>query len=78
MLLVLIDVGGIDVKDFKVINMDVVSVDQFKVLIDLDFDVFFWDKEFMIDFYNEDEVFCFIVFGKVNKIYYYLMQIDKN
>lgn len=78
MLLVLIDVGGIDVKDFKVINMDVVSVDQFKVLIDLDFDVFFWDKEFMIDFYNEDEVFCFIVIGKVNKIYYYLMQIDKN
>lgn len=78
MLLVLIDVGGIDVKDFKVINMDVVSVDQFKVLIDLDFDVFFWDKELMIDFYNEDEVFCFIVFGKVNKIYYYLMQIDKN
>lgn len=58
--------------------MDVVSVDQFKVLIDLDFDVFFWDKELMIDFYNEDEVFCFIVFGKVNKIYYYLMQIDKN
>lgn len=78
MLLVLIDVGGIDVKDFKVINMDVVSVDQFKVLIDLDFDVFFWDKELMIDFYNEDEVFCFIVIGKVNKIYYYLMQIDKN
>lgn len=78
MLVVLIDVGGIDVKDFKVINMDVVSVDQFKVLIDLDFDVFFWDKELMIDFYNEDEVFCFIVFGKVNKIYYYLMQIDKN
>lgn len=78
MLLVLIDVGGIDVKDFKVINMDVVSVDQFKVLIDLDFDVFFCDKELMIDFYNEDEVFCFIVFGKVNKIYYYLMQIDKN
>lgn len=78
MLLVLIDVGGIDVKDFKVINMDVVSVDQFKVLIDLDFDVFFWDKELMIDFYNEDEVFCFIVFSKVNKIYYYLMQIDKN
>lgn len=78
MLLVLIDVGGIDVKDFKVINMDVVSVDQFKVLIDLDFDVFFRDKELMIDFYNEDEVFCFIVFGKVNKIYYYLMQIDKN
>lgn len=71
MLLVLIDVGGIDVKDFKVINMDVVSVDQFKVLIDLDFDVFFWDKELMIDFYNEDEVFCFIVIGKVNKIYYY-------
>lgn len=69
MLLVLIDVGGIDVKDFKVINMDVVSVDQFKVLIDLDFDVFFWDKELMIDFYNEDEVFCFIVIGKVNKIY---------
>lgn len=78
MLLVLIDVGGIDVKDFKVINMDVVSVDQFKVLIDLDFDVFFWDKELMIDFYNEDEVFCFIVFGKVNKIYYYLMQINNN
>lgn len=78
MLLVLIDVGGIDVKDFKVINMDVVSVDQFKVLIDLDFDVFFRDKELMIDFYNEDEVFCFIVIGKVNKIYYYLMQIDKN
>lgn len=76
MLLVLIDVGGIDVKDFKVINMDVVSVDQFKVLIDLDFDVFFWDKELMIDFYNEDEVFCFIVIGKVNKIYYYLMQIN--
>lgn len=49
--------------------MDVVSVDQFKVLIDLDFDVFFWDKELMIDFYNEDEVFCFIVIGKVNKIY---------
>lgn len=78
MLLVLIDVGGIDVKDFKVINMDVVSVDQFKVLIDLDFDVFFWDKELMIDFYNEDEVFCFIVIGKVNKIYYYLMQINNN
>lgn len=76
MLLVLIDVGGIDVKDFKVINMDVVSVDQFKVLIDLDFDVFFRDKELMIDFYNEDEVFCFIVIGKVNKIYYYLMQIN--
>lgn len=78
MLLVLIDVGGIDVKDFKVINMDVVSVDQFKVLIDLDFDVFFRDKELMIDFYNEDEVFCFIVIGKVNKIYYYLMQINNN
>lgn len=78
MLLVLIDVGGIDVKDFKVINMDVVSVDQFKVLIDLDFDVFFWDKELMIDFYNEDEVFCFIVIGKINKIYYYLMQINNN
>lgn len=78
MLLVLIDVGGIDVKDFKVINMDVVSVDQFKVLIDLDFDVFFRDKELMIDFYNEDEVFCFIVIGKVNKIYYYLMQIYNN
>lgn len=78
MLLVLIDVGGIDVKDFKVINMDVVSVDQFKVLIDLDFDVFFCDKELMIDFYNEDEVFCFIVIGKVNKIYYYLMQINNN
>lgn len=78
MLVVLIDVGGIDVKDFKVINMDVVSVDQFKVLIDLDFDVFFRDKELMIDFYNEDEVFCFIVIGKVNKIYYYLMQINNN
>lgn len=69
----LTDAGGTDVKDPKVINMDAVSVDQSKVPTDSDLDALLRDKELMIDPYNEDEVLCFTVSGKANKIHHYSM-----
>lgn len=69
----LTDAGGTDVKDPKVINMDAVSVEQSKVPTDSDLDALLRDKELMIDPYNEDEVLCFTVSGKANKIHHYSM-----
>lgn len=53
--------------------MDAVSVDQSKVPTYSDLDALLRDKELMIDPYNEDEVFCFTVTGKANKIHHYSM-----